>query len=90
AEVVLVFGAKSSTYLSGLNYSGVGSTATANYSTVVVGDGIVVKPIDSDRVRLLMKFTDKRTYIFERKPSTNFARAFIKAYEKANEDKTDD
>ncbi len=37
-----------------------------------------------ERTRILISFKDERSNLFERKPETNFARAFVKAYQKAN------
>jgi hypothetical protein len=90
AEVVLVFGATTSTYYDGTtataspNYDG-GVTATSKptYKTVTTGEGMVLK-LGKEKVRLIMQFGDSRGYIFERRPSTNFARAFVKAYKEAN------
>jgi hypothetical protein len=94
AEVVLVFGSSAST-----RYIGSHSTTTINsggdqattssmpqYKRVVRGDGLVVKPGKGGRPRLLIEFGDARGNVFERKPSTNFAREFIKAYKKANDE----
>lgn len=48
------------------------------------GVGTVVRLLNADRVRVLMSFRDFRGTFLEREPSVNFARDFIKAYEKAN------
>ena len=48
------------------------------------GVGTVVRILGPDRVRVLMSFRDARGTVFEREPSVNFAREFIKAYDKAN------
>jgi len=67
-------------------YSGQSTTTSSNvprYRTVVTGSGIVAK-IDGSKVRLLLDFHDDRSSVLERRPSTNFARAFVRAYEKAN------
>jgi len=92
AEVVLVYGSSAST-----KYIGSQSTTTVDssgntahtdsmpqYRRIVRGDGLVLKPGKEGRARLLMEFGDARGNIFERKPSTNFAREFVKAYKKAN------
>jgi hypothetical protein len=66
-----------------------------NYGTVVpvggrigvpysVGVGSVVKVLSDDRVRVLLSFKDSRTRFGERRPSTNFAREFVQAYQRAN------
>ena len=94
AEISLVFVSDSSTYFAGMQSTttpdyGTGGTQTSStptYRRVVVGDGLVVKPIGPNRARLLMKFGDARKTVFERRPSTNFARAFVKAYREANKE----
>src|SRR6266567_1661813 len=65
-------------------YSGQSTTSTSStpiYRTVVTGVGFVGKLVGKDTVRLLLDFKDSRSTIWERRPSTNFAKAFIKAYE---------
>ncbi len=59
----------------------VGRSVGVTYS---VGVGSVVKVLGENRVRVLMSFRDTRTRFGERKPSTNFARAFVDAYKQAN------
>jgi hypothetical protein len=49
-----------------------------------VGVGSVVKVLSENRVRVLLSFKDTRTRFGERRPSTNFARAFVEAYRRAN------
>jgi hypothetical protein len=49
-----------------------------------VGIGSVVKVLSGNRVRVLWSFKDSRTRFGERRPSTNFAREFVEAYQKAN------
>jgi hypothetical protein len=51
---------------------------------VKVGRGWVVRPLAADRERVLMYYEDAKFSPVERKPSTNFARAFVEAYRKAN------
>ena len=48
------------------------------------GVGTVVRVVGAGRVRVLSSFRDARGNRFERKPSTNFAREFIKAYKKTH------
>jgi hypothetical protein len=48
------------------------------------GVGTVVRVVGPDRLRVLMSFRDTRSTPFEREPSVNFAREFVKVYEKAN------
>jgi hypothetical protein len=87
AEVILVFGAKANSYLSGVNSSTSSSGITTSYPiyrNVIRGNGTVIKLVGENRVRLIMSFEDSRTSRFERRPSTNFARKFIHAYMDAN------
>jgi TonB family protein len=49
-----------------------------------VGQGQVLRQVTPSHLRTLLKFEDPHTNKFERKPSTNFARAFVKAYKQAN------
>lgn len=49
-----------------------------------VGAGSVVKVLSDNRVRVLLSFKDSRTRFGERRPSTNFAREFVQAYQRAN------
>jgi hypothetical protein len=60
------------------------STSTPIYRKVTDGEGLVVKFTNSGRLRLLMNFKDERKSVLERRPSTNFARKFVKAYKEAN------
>jgi hypothetical protein len=60
------------------------ATTTPLYRRISYGAGNVLKVIGDGKYRLLMAFGDTRSTVFERRPSTNFAREFIKAYRKAN------
>ncbi|MGH9941027.1 MAG: hypothetical protein ACRD9R_01560 [Pyrinomonadaceae bacterium] len=52
---------------------------------VVVGTGVVLKIIEPGRVRLLMSFRgESLAGSFARSPRTNFVRAFVKEYKRAN------
>ena len=52
---------------------------------VVVGTGVVLKAVGRGRVRLLMSYRgESLAGSFERSPSTNFVRAFVKEYKRAN------
>jgi hypothetical protein len=87
AEIILAFGASASTYLAQVNTAPVDDGAVVShpvYRQVVHGDGVVLKPLGENRVRLLMSFKDSRSSRFERRPSTNFAREFIHKYMDAN------
>lgn len=67
-------------------YDGVRTTVVASQLVpVVVGMGVVLKTIEPGRVRLLMSFKgESLAGSFARRPSTNFARAFVKQYKRAN------
>lgn len=87
ADVVLVFGSSVASYLAGINtttHTGTSATSTPVYNSVVSGKGYIVKLLGENRVRVLMSFDDDRSTRFERRPSTNFARQFVRAYLKAN------
>ncbi|HEU4509972.1 MAG TPA: hypothetical protein VFR78_17190 [Pyrinomonadaceae bacterium] len=60
------------------------STSTPIYRKVTDGEGLVVKFTDSGRPRLLMNFKDSKKTVLERRPSTNFARKFVKVYKEVN------
>jgi hypothetical protein len=51
---------------------------------VKVRRGWVVRPLAADRQRVLMYYEDAKFLPVERKPTVNFARAFVGAYRKAN------
>jgi hypothetical protein len=89
AEVILEYGSSAERLLSGATSTsdGYGVNTTATYRKVVHGEGIVYKRGATGNMRLLMDFKDTRKSRFERRPSTNFAREFLKAYVKANNKK---
>jgi hypothetical protein len=60
------------------------STSTRIYRKVTDGEGLVVRFTSSGRPRLLMNFNDTQKSVLERRPSTNFARKFVKAYKEVN------
>ncbi len=60
------------------------TTSTPIYRSVINAAGIVFKVTPENRTRIIMDFQDSKKTIFERRPSTNFAKAFVKAYEQAN------
>ena len=49
-----------------------------------VGQGMVLRRVSTSRFRALMEFADQHRNKLERKPSTNFARAFVKVYKQEN------
>lgn len=67
-------------------YDGVRTTVGASqFVPVVVGTGVVLKTIEPGRVRLLMSFRgESLAGSTERRPGTNFVRAFVKEYRRAN------
>ncbi len=67
-------------------YDGVRTTVVASQLVpVVVGTGVVLKRIEPGRVRLLMSFRgESLAGSFARSPRTNFVRAFVKEYKRAN------
>jgi len=48
------------------------------------GIGIVLVILSPERVRVLLSAKDVQVSFLEREPSVNFARAFVRAYERAN------
>ena len=48
------------------------------------GRGLIYLPRSNQSIRVLMEYTGRKASIFEKMPSENFAKQFIKAYEKAN------
>ena len=63
------------------------SSSIPRYQKIITGNGLVVKMLGGNNIRLLMDFEDTQKTKLERDPSTNFARAFIKAYKEANRNK---
>ena len=67
-------------------YAGVRHTAVATQLLpVAVGTGVVLKTVGPGRSRLLMSYSGETLAgSFERSPGTNFVRAFVKEYKRAN------
>lgn len=88
AQVHLIFSADISTYVRGVNTTAGPNTnysqSNVQYGRVVDGRGLVLKVEAGKQPILLFDFKDSRSTIFARRPSTNFAKAFVKAYKKAN------
>jgi hypothetical protein len=86
AEAVLQYGSVADKYFAGMHSTsdGYGTTSTSQYRKVQVGSGVVLKKGENNRMRLVLNFNDEQKSRFERRPSTNFARKFIDAYQKAN------
>jgi hypothetical protein len=60
------------------------SSSTPLYGNVIDGKGWVIIVPDQGKPRLIHEYSDTRTSIFERRPSSNFARDFVKRYRAAN------
>lgn len=76
AEVVLMFEVGIDEIIAG-NKNGVSTVKRK------AGAGIVFIP-KGDRRRIILSFDDVKKSVFEKKPETNFAKAFIKAFKEAN------
>jgi hypothetical protein len=81
AEVILVFAGGKEQITVGSVSNGTGSVSTRR---VNVGEGKVFV-IRDNKMRIVMSYEGEERKIWEKKPATNFGRAFVKAYKKANE-----
>lgn len=92
AEVTLTFASATGTRLAGVhsnrtdNPYGSQTTTTPNYEKVKAGSGMVSRQVGPNKVRLLMDFNDSKSTLLEKDPATNFAKAFIREYQKANKE----
>jgi hypothetical protein len=89
AEVWLVFSSDRRSFSKGNPGSGLAASAASSSteSYEVVGTGAVIKPITKSSAHRLIDFkdtTDTTTSASELLLSTEFAKAFVKAYRKAN------
>jgi TonB family protein len=87
AEVILEFGAGTRTARGTYEIKGqLGITKQKLDMTTdfKLGRGQVVKRVSDTVLHVLLKFQDPQLNALERQPSTNFARAFVRAYEQAN------
>ena len=87
AEVVLEFGAGGGTLRGTLEIKGQLGLTEKKFDTtreLEIGKGQVLKRVSETVLHVLLKFHDPQFNALERKPSTNFARAFVKAYQQAN------
>jgi TonB family protein len=88
AEVILAFNGFERTetgkYIQKDVFSGQVKGSWNTRLDIKVGHGQVLRRVTSTHLRTLMKFDDPQWNRFERKPSINFARAFVKAYKEAN------
>jgi len=72
-------------YGSGASANGsVNSSSVPIYGSVIDGEGWILTWSEAGRARIVSQYADTKTTIFERRPSTNFARHFVKEYVKAN------
>jgi hypothetical protein len=60
------------------------STSTPIYKKITEGEGLIVRFTSTGRPRLLINFKDEKKSVLERRPSTNFARKFVKVYKEVN------
>ena len=49
-----------------------------------IGKGLIYLPRSNQSMRILMSFSGRKASIFEKMPSENFTKQFIKAYKKVN------
>lgn len=87
AEVILEFGTRDGTLRSTLEVKGQLGITQKKFDTtreMEIGKGQVVKRVSDTVLHILLQFHDPQFNSLQRKPSTNFARAFVRAYEQAN------
>ncbi len=93
ADLFLSFGSSSEPAGVVTTTRGVPGTDTRRSQSQVVTEelatGYVATFPAPGRVRILMSFKDTRSNLFERKTTTNFARAFVKAYLEAEKAKAE-
>lgn len=81
AEIILVFAGGKEQITVGSVSNGTGSLSTRK---VNVGEGRVFVLRDNV-MKIVMSYEGEERKIWEKKPATNFSRAFVKAYKKAND-----
>ncbi|HKO44427.1 MAG TPA: hypothetical protein VJU84_14210 [Pyrinomonadaceae bacterium] len=81
AEIILVFAGGKEQITVGSVSNGTGSISTRK---VNVGEGRVFV-IRDNKMKIVMSYEGEEKKIWEKKPATNFSRAFVKAYKKAND-----
>jgi serine protease Do len=87
ADVVLVFGAQFFSMGTHTNvWTDTNGNAWANTSPRygVTGQGSAVRLKPPNTLRIVWQFSATRTTVFQRRPSTNFVRDFVNAWDKAN------
>jgi hypothetical protein len=82
AEVILMFKAGSYNRTVGIPQPGGGTLI--GQPKILTGAGFVLVTQSSGKPKLVMSFEDEQGTSFEKKPVTNFAKDFLKAYKKAN------
>jgi len=80
AEIILDFGAGRSERLHGTISNGSGGLITKRYQT---GKGHVYAVVGR-QTRIVMSYEGEEKHVWEKKPATNFGKAFVKAYKKVN------
>jgi hypothetical protein len=87
ADLVLVFGANTfsrGTFTNVWTDSNGNGWASTSPRYGVTGSGSAVKFIPPNTLRVIWQFSATRVSAFQRRPSTNFIRDFVAAWEKAN------
>jgi hypothetical protein len=82
AEIILMFEAGSYHRTVGIPQPGGGTMV--GQPKILTGAGFVLVPQKTGKPKLVLSFEDEQGTSFEKKPVTNFANTFIKAYKKAN------
>jgi hypothetical protein len=87
ADIVLFFGANTFSMGTFTNVwsDGYGHTYGSSVPRYgITGEGTAVRFVPPNTVRVVWQFSATRTTAFQRRPSTNFVRDFVNAWEKAN------
>lgn len=82
AEAVVYFTGRAYSYYAGSSYTG--STSNANYRHVIEGRGQIFVLPDNGKPRLLFDSTYAARWIWDKRPSVQFAREFVKYYRQTN------
>jgi N-methylhydantoinase B/oxoprolinase/acetone carboxylase alpha subunit len=88
AEIILDFNSGKEKYLASVNTNPQGTVSTPIYRSRNTGEGKVFI-VKDNHLRVVMSFEDEERTVFEKKPATNFAKTFIKAYKKATSSKAE-
>lgn len=87
AEIVMLFAGEKSDTIFGVNtiYGESSATTTVTKVPLIAGAGrVFVAGKDGKRPRLILSVENSQQSRLEKRPSTKFANAFIKAYKEAN------